>query len=972
MPCPVIVGREEELRTLTAAVEEAARGRGGTVILTGDPGVGKSRLASQAAQIAAARGMTVLVGHAVESATPVPLRPIAEALFAIARVREIPDAPELAEYWPALGVIAPEWNRPGGRDAEVSPLILGEAVLRLLGVVSETGTLLLIEELQWADPETLALVEYLADNLAGRRVVCVATVRSGDPSGALAVIQALHARRAVDIVAVPRLSDEQVEQMAAACLEADALPREVASRLLSTCDGLPFAVEEILAAALASGELARGPSGWQIDEKITTGVPPSILGSVRRRLAALGMEATEVIVSAAVLGRQFDWTLLPGLAAASEQQVLAALRRGCDLQLIEPESHRAAEFRFRHSLTRDAIVSSLLPPDLEARAAAAAAAVERARPDLPGGWCDLAARLHETAGHPVRAARLLLEAGRRALRQGTLTSAAASLNRARAVLGPAGAAEPQLAVDIDNALARALELAGDPGDLIPVADRLVAGLEAIGADPLWKANVRIRIARALSESSPALAAEHLAVARVIAARLGDPALNGRLDAVAAGCALDAGDLDVALDLARKALAASELAPLDTWAGEAAFDALGVIGRRERIRDIDAARAAFERAYEIATSEGYPIQRIKAMHELGTIEMFEDIASGRLSEARDLAVRAGAVSTVTVIDLQLAFVQTMGTDLDRALVTARQCEQSAARLGMRRLAAMAICVQSTVHGIRGDRRGAESEAARAEQAVPGDAELNFATWGQARVDAALFLDDIPRAQQAAAAAIGYGREQAQVAPRRSWGYWVLLKAIAGEPDAREALQEAVAAGAGASRWNRGSLAYAEAVLEGRDGHARRATELAAEGAAHLSACATWWNHLMRRLVAPAAIADGWGQPVAWLRDAIGDFEGSGHTRLASACRGILRQVGERVPRQGRGEAAVPGQLRRLGVTSREMDVLLLVAHGLSNTEIASRLFISPKTVETHVASLVAKTGQSGRRALIAHAASLAQS
>jgi DNA-binding CsgD family transcriptional regulator len=110
----------------------------------------------------------------------------------------------------------------------------------------------------------------------------------------------------------------------------------------------------------------------------------------------------------------------------------------------------------------------------------------------------------------------------------------------------------------------------------------------------------------------------------------------------------------------------------------------------------------------------------------------------------------------------------------------------------------------------------------------------------------------------------------------------------------------------------------------------------------------------------------------MRDASASFDASGHDRLAAACRGILRKAGERVPRSGRGLAQVPAQMRRLGVTSREMDVFLLVAQGYSNAEIAGQLFISPKTVETHVANLVAKTGQAGRRELVAHAARFARS
>ncbi|MDA8319430.1 MAG: ATP-binding protein, partial [Actinomycetota bacterium] len=240
----MLVGRDDELRALTDAVDAAAAGHGSLTILVGDPGVGKSRLASEAASYAADRGFRILTGHAVESATPVPLRPLAEAVVAVARSGEIPDAPELAEYWPALGLLAPEWNR-GGDSAELSPLILGEAVLRLLGLVSDGGTMLVLEELQWADPETLAVLEYLADNVADRRVACVATVRQSEPSPALELIGALHARRVAEVIEVRRLAEPDIATMAAACLDQDPVPGDVLTRLLANCDGLPFAVEEI-------------------------------------------------------------------------------------------------------------------------------------------------------------------------------------------------------------------------------------------------------------------------------------------------------------------------------------------------------------------------------------------------------------------------------------------------------------------------------------------------------------------------------------------------------------------------------------------------------------------------------------------------------------------------------------------------------------------------------------------------------
>jgi DNA-binding CsgD family transcriptional regulator len=969
MQCRTLVGRESELGILSAALDRLADRSGGMVFLVGEPGVGKSRLAREAAKVAASRGLPILSGRAVRASSPVPLRPIVEALMGIARTTEIPDAPELAEYRPALASIVPEWIQAGEREAEISPLILGEAVLRLLTLLGADGVLLVLEDLHWADPETLAIVEYLADNLEARRVLCVATLRDSEPSAALEVVRTVHARRAADVVNVPRLTGCEVERMTAGCLEQETAPDAVVQRLLADCDGLPFAVEEILAAAVSSGALIPRQAGWQVNQNVTTGVPGSIAGSVRRRLAGLGPQASDVIVSAAVLGRQFDWTLLPSVAQMSEREVLDALQRACDVQLIEPHGASQAAFRFRHSLTRDAILSDLLPPHLASRSARAAAAIEAARPGLPGGWCELAAELHEAAGEPVQAATVLLEAGRRDLRSGALTSAAAALRKAKCVLARAPSTQPLLHVDIDDSLANVLMLAGDCDQLIPVIERLLSELDAIGAPPDRKACVRLRAARSLSEGDRVAAAtRQIATARALADSSDSPAMSGWTDAVEARCAIDAGDADRALDLARRSLASAEALGLTGSAPEAACEALEVIGRRERVRDTNAARAAFERGLEIAASHDLPVRRIRALHELGTIDMLEASGSSRLAEAKRLAVESGAISTATVLDLQLANAWSLGADTERAMAAARQCQQAAGHLAMRRVQAMAIGTQACLFGVRGDRHRAELLAEQAELITPGDPEILTTTWGEARVTASIFVDDLPRALVASTTAIRYARKDPLTAPSLAWGYWGLLQAICSDAG-RDAVARARSAGAEVAHWNRGCLAYAEAVILGGDGFADRAAELVEEGSAQFSACAPWWNHVLRRLVAPAAFENGWGEPAAWLRAAIGDFEASGHDRLASSCRAILRRAGERVPRTGRGQADVPPELRSLGVTSREMDVFLLVAQGHSNSQIGARLFISPKTVETHVANLIAKTNRTNRCELVALAAGL---
>jgi DNA-binding CsgD family transcriptional regulator len=970
MLSPVLIGRRAELGALVSALDRAAAGEGSALFLTGDPGIGKSRLATEISSHASARGFTVYRGRAVPSASPLPFGPLTEVLRAAGRTGTLDEAAGDSPYRPVLASLVPELHNPGQQHAEVNPLTAAEAILRVLGPAGSAGSLLILEDLHWADPETLATVDYITDNLAGRPILCLVTLRDDEPSAGLDMVRMIHARRSADLIKVPRLSEAEVEEMARACLGDDAVAAAAADRLLGDCDGLPFAVEEILAAAVASGELEHQLGGWQLKEGISTGIPASIVGSVRNRLAALGPQAAEIIAAAAVLGRQFDSTLLPAIAGASEPEVIAALTQARNVQLIEPDEHGHGWLRFRHNLTREAIISCLLPADLARCSAAAAAAIEAAHPGLPGAWCERTAQLYGAARLHARAALLLLEAGRRAVFQGALGSATQTLSAARSELRRMKSADPTLVAEIDEALVKAFAMTGDFHRLAPVADEAVATLEAAGTEPRRRARLLLMAAHTESEGDPAAAARHLAAARAIADRLGSPLTSTWVDTVAARCAIGTGDLDGAEELARRSLASAEAAGLAGWAADVAFESLEVIGRRERARDIAAARTAFERGAEIADREEFGIRRIRALHELGTIDMLQRGDPGRLSEASEQAHRAGAIAPAIAIDLELANIWCLGPDLARALSAARRCEQGARLINAPKIEAMALATQSLVCGIRADRKGARMAAMRAENALPGDPEVLAATWGQGRVAASLFGDDIPQALLESSTGICHAEQAPPQSAGLAWAFYALLQAVAGR-DGHRALERARGAGA-AIGWNQAWLAYAAAVLAGRAGSSAHATALADEGDQRLRPYAPWWNHLVRRLVVEDAIRDGWGTPAAWMREATREFDASGYRRLAKACRVVLRRSGERVPRTGRGKAQVPAQLRQLGVTSREMDVFVLAAQGLSNADIASRLYISAKTVETHIASLVAKTGRDGRRDLIANAGRLAWS
>lgn len=173
-------------------------------------------------------------------------------------------------------------------------------------------------------------------------------------------------------------------------------------------------------------------------------------------------------------------------------------------------------------------------------------------------------------------------------------------------------------------------------------------------------------------------------------------------------------------------------------------------------------------------------------------------------------------------------------------------------------------------------------------------------------------------------------------------------------------------AAAMRWNRQFVSLAHAVLLGRDGRHAEAVE-AFHRAQEAAALYPLARHLGLRLVAPRAA--GWGDPVSWLRSAEEYFHQAGIAAVASACRGLLRQAGAPVQQRRSGTDQVPRQLRGHGVTVREFEVFVLLADRMGNKAIGTRLHISPRTVEKHVASLIAKTGQPDRESLSAYAAAL---
>jgi DNA-binding CsgD family transcriptional regulator len=943
--CPVLVGRDRETRQLRDALAGAQAGRGGTVLLAGEAGIGKSRLVRETAGDARARGMAVLTGRAVAGGVPTPFRPFAEALVSAGRAGGLPGSAELDPFRPALGRLVPQWRPPPGTAADESLVVLGEAVLRLLRVLApDAGCLLVLEDLHWADGETLALLEYLADNLAAERVLCLGTLRDEPGGAAAALASALEARASAAVLPVGRLTAAATARMALACVAAADLPGAVLSFVAERAEGIPFLVEEVLAGLIAEGALAERDGRWQESGLASAGIPATFADAVRRRLDAGGPDCRRVLGAAAVLGRGFDWALLGPVTGLADAAVVTALRRGVGLQLVVAEHE---SFRFRHALTHDAVLAGLLPPERALLAGQALAAVEAAHPGLPGNWCTLAADLAGRAGDTARAGALVLEAGRRDLAVGALASAEHTLTRARHLIGPDDAA---LGTAVDEALTEVFAMSGQVDRAIETGQRLLArlGREAPSARA---ANLHLDIARAAIAG--ARWAEATASIEVARASAGVDAAQA--DACAAQVAVGQGRLAEADELARAALHSAE-----GGRPEVACEALEVIGRVARQHDLEEAEQAFARAEVVASAHGLQLWRLRALHELGTIDQLRTESVDRLLEARDLAVAQGALALTATLDLQIAAGLNKQFRADEALQAARRSADAARRFRLAVLP-MAMIFQATAHAIRGEQAEMEARIADAVALAPEDQDVLGCAWGHCRATFSLMAEDMGQAHAQMDTGAGLMLSSPAAIAPPFLGLWPLLGAAL-NLDAGEAAARVRSAHATRHLVVAALLGYADAIRAGRRGERAAAEAAFAAAEAQMGPLVAWYRQYARRVVAEAALADGWGDPVGWLREGASYFAARGDERLAAACRGLLRRAGAPVPRRRPGAEKLPGELRALGVTDREADVLALLAQGLGNREIAERMFLSPRTVEKHVASLLAKTGL--RRAQLA--------
>jgi DNA-binding CsgD family transcriptional regulator/tetratricopeptide (TPR) repeat protein len=427
--------------------------------------------------------------------------------------------------------------------------------------------------------------------------------------------------------------------------------------------------------------------------------------------------------------------------------------------------------------------------------------------------------------------------------------------------------------------------------------------------------------------------------------LDDEAGAGLLGQVAvreAELAMGMGDATAAVAHARAALKQAVPAGVP----EVACEALLLLGRAARGSSLESAQQSFTEAAAIAEAHGLPVWRMRSLHELGTIAMFERGDPRLLLEAHDVAGQLGALATAAVLDLELCACFSISGDIDASVDHGLVAAARAEELGQRQVEAIAWVVLSTSYIERGERDEAIRSAARARRIAPADSMIDaFTILG---VDGIIALLDEDRTAARAAFESGMTLlRDIAAAPASFRAIWPLLLAADGDARLPAAIAEVDASGVTVNRLNLGYLQLARAALVGR-ADPEAAGTLAAEGDANL-AHGPFWQQLGRRLVAEAARDGGWADPSTWAAPAATWWAASGEHAIAAACRRLAGSA----PRWVFAE---------LGVTRRESEVLALVHEGLANKEIAERLYLSPRTVEKHVESLLRKTGTRTRTQL----------
>jgi DNA-binding SARP family transcriptional activator len=627
---PRFVGREAELAVLGAAWDRAAGGARHVVVLTGEAGIGKTRLATEAARRVSAQGGLVLFGRCDEDAI-VPYQPIVEALDGYVAATPGDELPpmneraraELAAVLPSLG-----GRRAGGGGPDGRARLFDAVTTLVASAAADRPVLLVLDDLQWADDDTLLLVRHLLRRAGDAPVLVVAISRDHDlaPGSVLGdVIHTLDRDGWVRRLPLAGLDESDVRALVRGSVPTPRDHAALTRRLVAETAGNPFLVIEMLRTPLDAA-----------DAPIPVGVQELVAG----RLGRLGDAATDLLRAAAVAGTSFELDLVAAAAGLDEAAALDGLDAALGSGLVTEET--AEHYRFPHDIVRRTVVAQLSGARHRTLHARLADAIESRRADRLHAYTAVLAHHTSSAAGP-RGDRRAVRWSRAAAGQATERRAlveAVRLERQALAHVPAddGSQRAEVLTDLAMALLAADDPGGEPtlieaaavarrhGRFDLLARAALALADRSGERPELRTDAGVLVEVALDSFRPAdedgrlvharLQARAVALAGSRGPRPDDAAvraLRRRLDALGGPDQLD-----------ERIALANDLAVLADAAGD---DASAVVAAHERAMaatlagDDEMAQACLRFIEEAAAKTGDPVATaLAAEHEAATAAM----------------------------------------------------------------------------------------------------------------------------------------------------------------------------------------------------------------------------------------------------------------------------------------------------------------------------------------------------------------
>ncbi|MEO7000481.1 MAG: AAA family ATPase, partial [Ktedonobacterales bacterium] len=384
--CPILVARDDHLTALRQLHASAVGGAGQTVLISGEAGIGKSRLVAEAKTFAAQGGARVLQGNCFEPDRALlyaPLLDLFRGLFAARSPVDIAHdigtaAPELVKLLPELGSYLPDLTPTPALEPEQEKRRLYDALAQLfLHLAAQQPLMIVIEDLHWCDDTSLGFLLYLARHSVARPLLLLMTYRSDELHADLRhLLASLDRERLATEIALPPLDTHGIDQMLRAIFALERPVRtEFVEVLRDLTEGNPFFIEETLKALVNEGGIFYKNGGWDRKPTSELHIPRSLHDAVQRRVQQLSPAAQAVLAVAAVAGQRFDFGLLQEITGHDERVLLGLLKELISAQLVVEMS--AEQCAFRHALTRQAIYSELLARERQTLHRTLADAIER-------------------------------------------------------------------------------------------------------------------------------------------------------------------------------------------------------------------------------------------------------------------------------------------------------------------------------------------------------------------------------------------------------------------------------------------------------------------------------------------------------------------------------------------------------------------------------------------------------------------